>query len=64
MAKREFEFFVGHINFDGAVLRVEFEAPKDATVQEKDSAFVNALAQKAELNYLALGDFTKETANV
>jgi hypothetical protein len=63
MATREFEAFQGYVSFDGVRINVDFEAPVGATEQEKDSAFVNALAQKAELNYLAIGNYTKEVAN-
>lgn len=63
MAQCKFEAFQGYISIDGVRIDVEFEAPLGATEQEKDHAFVAALAQKAELNYLAIGDFTKEVSN-
>jgi hypothetical protein len=50
------EYFVGHVTFDdGNRIDVEFLAPAGASKQEKDAAFVDALAQVAEVNYLATG---------
>lgn len=63
MATRTFEALQGYISFEGVRIDVEFEAPLGATEQEKDHAFLASLAQKVELNYLAIGEFTKEFSN-
>lgn len=46
----------GVFGFDGAQLEVEFQAPMGATVAEKDAAFMAALAQKANIDYLVVGE--------
>ena len=63
MAQREFEVFHGFINFDSDRVVVDFEAPLGATTQEKDSIFLAALAQKVELSYLAIGQYSKDASN-
>ncbi len=45
----------GHITFGGCTVFVEFEVPATASNEAKDSAFVSALAQQCEVNYLAIG---------
>ena len=49
------EAFAGHLAFDGVRIDVGFQAPCDATQAEKDAAFMGALAQHAEIDYLAVG---------
>lgn len=56
---RQYEVFKGHLDFEGVVLNVEFQAPVGSTVAEKDAAFMAALAQQADVNYLSIGE-TKE----
>lgn len=50
------QVFRGYFGFDGAQLEVEFQVPMGATVAEKDAAFMAALAQKADIDYLAVGE--------
>lgn len=51
------EVFAGYLQFDGAEkLDLEFEVRAGATKAEKDSAFVDALAQIARLEYLSVGE--------
>lgn len=52
---RQREVFAGNLTADGVFLRVEFVAPVGATIQQKDSAFLAALAQQVELDYLSIG---------
>lgn len=48
--------FTGFISVDGVRVDVEFQAKMGATVAEKDAAFLAALAQQAEINYLQVGE--------
>ena len=50
--------YTGYIARDGVRTQVDFQAKADATKEEKDSAFLDALAQLVELDYLALGSET------
>ena len=47
--------FAGFVLYDGHRLLVDFLAPIDATKAERDSAFLSALAQQIELDYLLIG---------
>lgn len=50
------QVFQGYFGFEGNQLDVEFQAPVGSTVAEKDAAFMAALAQKADIDYLAVGE--------
>lgn len=50
------EVYQGYLALGSEQVRVEFQAPKDASVQEKDAAFMAALAQIATIDYIAVGD--------
>lgn len=52
------EAFEGYLAYDGIRIDVGFRAPSGATAAQKDVAFLAELAQQAEINYLAVGDFT------
>lgn len=52
VATGELRSFTGHASIEGTRICVEFTAPADASLAEKDSAFLSALAQKIEINYL------------
>lgn len=49
------EVFAGHLIHDGIRIQVDFQAPIGASVVEKDAAFMAALVQRAEVDYLAVG---------
>lgn len=49
------QVFRGYFGYQGTQLDVEFQAAVDATDAEKDAAFVAALAQMADLNYVSVG---------
>lgn len=51
------EVHQGHITFGGNTVFVEFDVPVTSTNEEKDSAFLSALAQQCEVNYLSIGSF-------
>lgn len=53
------QVFRGYFGFDGAQLEVEFQVPMGATTAEKDAAFMAALAQKADIDYLAVGEIAQ-----
>ena len=40
---------------DGVRIAASFEVPAGAGVKEKDAAFMAALAQQADVNYLSIG---------
>lgn len=46
------QVFRGFIGIEGVTVEVQFNAPVNATVAEKDAAFIAALAQKVEIEYL------------
>ena len=48
--------FSGYFRHEGVTVRVDFQVQVGATIAEKDAAFLAALAQKADINYLAIGD--------
>lgn len=48
------QVFRGFIGIDGVTVEVQFTAPVNASVAEKDAAFVAALAQKADIEYLPI----------
>jgi hypothetical protein len=51
------EFFSGYVQFNsGEQFRVDFQARAGASKEAKDSAFVDALAQIARLDYVAIGE--------
>jgi hypothetical protein len=50
------EYFHGRLNSDGASLSVNFQVHAGASVAEKDAAFMAALAQQADINYLSIGE--------
>lgn len=50
------EVFRGYLSFDGLRIDVDFQAPVGASSELLDSSFLAALAQKAEINYLAIGE--------
>ncbi len=49
------ECFEGYLSFDGVRIETSFEVPTGAGVKEKDAAFMAALAQQADVNYLSMG---------
>ena len=49
------EVYQGYLIYQGIYIDVSFEAPVGATPMEKDAAYTAALAQKAEIEYLAIG---------
>ncbi len=49
------ECFEGYVAFDGVRITASFEVPAGAGVAEKDAAFMAALAQQADVNYLSIG---------
>ena len=54
-AKPKVAYFTGYVKVDGHRQQVDFSAPMDATPAQKDSIFLNALAQVAEVDYLEVG---------
>lgn len=50
------EYFQGGFNANGVTLRAEFQVPVGASVAEKDAAFMAALAQQADINYVTIGE--------
>ncbi|WP_158025704.1 hypothetical protein [Rhodoferax antarcticus] len=54
------EHYTGYIIVKGVRIQADFELPKGSTKEQQDSAFVGALAQEIELNYLVLGEYEKE----
>ena len=46
----------GRFDYEGASLCADFEVPVGATMAQKDAAFLAALAQKAEVDYLVVGE--------
>lgn len=51
---KQYEVFKGYLDFEGVVLNVEFQAPVGSTVAEKDAAFMAALAQQADVDYVSV----------
>ncbi len=49
------ECFGGDVALDGVRIAASFEVPAGAGVKEKDAAFMAALAQQADVNYLSIG---------
>jgi len=49
------EVFTGYIQSEGVRIEVNFSVPVGASQEQKDVAFVNALAQVADVNYLSIG---------
>lgn len=49
------ETFAGYLEHDGCRIDIGFEVPVGSTQEEKDLAFLAALAQIATVNYLAIG---------
>lgn len=52
------DVFEGYLDFDGVRIVIQFQAPAGATVAEKDAAFMAALAQQANVDYLSIGSKT------
>lgn len=52
---QEMVTYTGYITIDGVRTQVDFQAGATASKEEKDAAFVDALAQVVELNYGPLG---------
>lgn len=46
----------GYFGYEGTILRADFQVPVGATLAEKDSAFLAALAQKVDFDYHAVGE--------
>ncbi len=59
----EMQVFRGYVTFDGVRIDVDFEASVGASSEQLDASFLAALAQKAEINYLAIGEYSTEAAN-
>ncbi len=49
------EVFSGYLTLDGVQARVNFHAPVGASTPVKDAAFMAALAQQCEVEYLSMG---------
>lgn len=49
------EVFTGYVTIDGHRTQVDFDVPVGADMQTKDAAFLAALGQIAELDYLSMG---------
>lgn len=47
--------YAGHLLYEGTRIGVDFQAPVAATQAELDAAFLGALCQQAEVEYLAVG---------
>lgn len=56
VAAPKVECYSGYVKVHGARVQVDFEAPVGATSQVRDAAFVAALAQQVDLNYLLIGE--------
>jgi hypothetical protein len=50
------EVLSGYFGYEGTELRADFQVPVGATTAEKDAAFMAALAQQADIDYLAIGE--------
>ena len=50
-----YEVFNGFISFEGVSIQADFRVPAGASLAEKDSAFLAALAQHVEFDYLPIG---------
>jgi hypothetical protein len=48
--------YTGYVRFEGVRIQVDFEVPSKASHEQKELAFMSALAQKAEINYLEIGE--------
>lgn len=57
-----FEIFRGVFGHEGTELDVEFVAKIGASKAEKDSAYLDALAQQADVNYVSVGDTVSKMA--
>lgn len=53
----------GYFGYEGTELRADFSVPVGATTAEKDAAFMAALAQQADIDYLAIGQQTANQRN-
>jgi len=53
---RAVKVFTGYVLYEGTRIQVDFEVPKDATEKDREAAFLAALAQQAEVNYLEIGE--------
>lgn len=51
----KYDVMQGRFCFEGIEIVADFQAPSDATVAEKDAAFLAALAQQAEVDFLTIG---------
>lgn len=51
---KEYETYKGRLGLAGSTLEVEFNAPVGASKEEKDAAFVDALAQLADVDYVSV----------
>jgi hypothetical protein len=51
------ECYVGYLQHEGERIEVEFVTALGASKQEKDSAFVDALSQVANIDFVAIGVF-------
>ncbi len=54
------EVFSGYVRHGGVRIQVDFELPFGSSAIEKDAAFLAAMAQKVEFDYLALGERATE----
>lgn len=55
----EVQVLSGYFGYEGTVLHADFQVSVGATVAEKDSAFMAALAQQADIDYHAVGESDK-----
>lgn len=53
------EVHQGYFGYEGTTLQVEFETPVGASTAEKDAAFLCALAQQADVEYLVIGELSQ-----
>ncbi len=60
MAGSNRETFQGYFGYQGTTLNAEFDVAAGATIAEKDSAFMAALAQKADIDYVSISTTTEK----
>lgn len=56
------ECFAGFLKVQGVRLEIDFEVPVGASDTVKDAAFLAALAQQVDLDYLSFGERRPDSA--
>lgn len=54
---RKVTCYAGFIRLNDVHIQLDFTAPVGATQDQRDAAFLKALAEHASLDYLAVGEF-------